>query len=219
MGGVINSVLKSGSNEFHGSVFSYWSPYWFASDPNAVTTVGGSLGFVRKPDYDTSIGVEVGGPIIKDRLFFWAGFAPRFQNSHVFRQTYVQLYDPATGGAATDANGNPISIENTNWRARIPESRQTYFYGATLDFIPSGPQADPRAVRLPRRQRTDAFVQPHRAHLQPRLGPGEVEQDQHRPHRALDLEADGPPLADRRHRGHALRSTSTTALPIPPSTM
>ena len=33
-------------------------------------------------------------------------------------------------------NGNPISIENTNWRARIPESRQTYFYGATLDFIP-----------------------------------------------------------------------------------
>ena len=136
MGGVINSVLKSGSNEFHGSVFSYWSPYWFASDPNAVTTVGGSLGFVRKPDYDTSIGVEVGGPIIKDRLFFWAGFAPRFQNSHVFRQTYVQLYDPATGGAATDANGNPISIENTNWRARIPESRQTYFYGATLDFIP-----------------------------------------------------------------------------------
>jgi carboxypeptidase family protein len=136
MGGVINSVLKSGSNEFHGSVFSYWSPYWFAGDPNAITTVGGSLGYVRKPDYDTNIGVEVGGPIIKDRLFFWAGFAPRFQNSHVFRQTYLQLYDQSTQGAALDANGNPISIENTYWRARIPESRQTYFYGATLDFIP-----------------------------------------------------------------------------------
>ena len=136
MGGVINSVLKSGSNEFHGSVFSYWAPYWMAKDPTPITTVGRSLGYVRMPDYDTSIGAEVGGPIIKDRLFFWAGFAPRFENSHVFRQTYVQHYDPTTMGAATDAAGNPIQVENTYWRARIPESRQTYYYAATLDWIP-----------------------------------------------------------------------------------
>ena len=140
MGGVINSVLKSGSNEFHGSVFSYWAPYWLAKDPTPITTVGRSLGYVRMPDYDTSIGAEVGGPIIKDRLFFWGGFAPRFENSHVFRQTYMQLYDPmangGTGGAVTDAAGNPIQIENTYWRARIPESRQIYYYAATLDWIP-----------------------------------------------------------------------------------
>ncbi len=40
MGGVINTVLKSGSNEIHGSVFSYWAPYWMSSNPTAVTTVG-----------------------------------------------------------------------------------------------------------------------------------------------------------------------------------
>jgi hypothetical protein len=136
MGGVINSVLKSGSNEFHGSVFSYWSPYWAAKDPTPITTVGGSLGYVRKPDFDTSIGGEVGGPIIKDRLFFWLGFAPRFENSHVFRQTYTQLYDPTTMGARVDAAGNPIQIENTYWRARLNESRQTYYYAGTLDWIP-----------------------------------------------------------------------------------
>jgi hypothetical protein len=136
MGGVINSVLKSGSNEFHGSVFSYWSPYWLAGEPTPVTTVGGSIGYMRKPDFDTSIGVEVGGPIIQDKLFFWAGFSPRFQDTHVFRQTYLQLYDPMSHGAATDANGNPLSIENPYWRARIPESRKAYSYGATVDFIP-----------------------------------------------------------------------------------
>src|SRR5213596_2969981 len=91
---------------------------------------------MRKPDFDTSIGVEVGGPLIKDRLFFWAGFAPRFQDTHVFRQTYLQLYDPMTQNAALDANGNPIQIENTNWRSRLNESRQTYSYAATMDFIP-----------------------------------------------------------------------------------
>jgi hypothetical protein len=136
MGGVINSVLKSGTNEFHGSVFGYWSPYWFTREPTPITTIGGSLGYVRKPDYDSSIGFEVGGPILKDKLFFWAGFAPRFQNSHVFRQTYVQAYDPSTGGAALDAAGNPIQYENSYWRARIPESHQTYYYAGTLDFIP-----------------------------------------------------------------------------------
>jgi hypothetical protein len=128
MGGVINTVLKSGSNEYHGSAFTYWAPYWLAADPNPVTTIGRSLGFVRKPDFDTSIGVEGGGPLIKDKLFFWAGFAPRFQDTHVFRLTYA-LSEP-------DANGVQTATELKDWRARIPESRQTYFYAATLDYIP-----------------------------------------------------------------------------------
>ena len=115
MGGVINSVLKSGSNEFHGSAFGVLVALLAVRRTRtSITTVGGSLGYVRKPDFDTSIGVEVGGPIIKDKLFFWVGFAPRFQNTHVFRQTYAQLYDPTTMAARwLDANGNPISIENT----------------------------------------------------------------------------------------------------------
>src|SRR3982750_3256092 len=66
MGGVVNSILKSGTNEFHGSAFGFWAPYWASASPNSITTVGGSLGYVRKPDFDSSIGVEVGGPIIKD---------------------------------------------------------------------------------------------------------------------------------------------------------
>jgi hypothetical protein len=140
MGGVINSVLKSGTNEFHGSAFTYWSPYWLSADPNSVSTVGGALGFVRKPDYDTSIGVEVGGPIIRDKLFFWAGFAPRFQNTHVFRQLYPLQFDQSAnmgmGGALVDASGNPIQVEDPTWRARIPESHKTYYFAGTLDFIP-----------------------------------------------------------------------------------
>ena len=69
---------------------------------------------MRKPDFDTSIGVEVGGPIIKDKLFFWAGFAPRFQNTHVFRQTYLQLYDPTTDERRSSTRTATRSqIENT----------------------------------------------------------------------------------------------------------
>ena len=93
MGGVVNSVLKSGSNQYHGSAFTYWSPYWLSASPTPITTVGGSLGYTRRPDYDISLGAEVGGPIIPDKLFLWVGFAPRFTNTHVFRQTYVSSLD------------------------------------------------------------------------------------------------------------------------------
>lgn len=141
MGGVINSVLKSGSNEFHGSAFGYWAPYWVSADPKTVVPIGNALGGVRKPDFDDSIGVEVGGPIIKDRLFFWAGFAPRFTNSHVFRLTYAQteavdsMGNP-TGMPALDALGNPLVHELTDWRARVDASHKTYYFAGTLDWIP-----------------------------------------------------------------------------------
>jgi Carboxypeptidase regulatory-like domain len=147
MGGVISTVLKSGSNELHGSVFSLWAPFWLSDEPKVIGTNGGALGSVRKPDFDTSIGAEVGGPIIKDKLFFWIGVAPRIQNTHVFRLTYAQkeLVD-ASGNAILDmngnpqaqldANGNPVVKELTDWRARINESRKVWSYAATMDWIP-----------------------------------------------------------------------------------
>jgi hypothetical protein len=136
MGGVISTVLKSGTNEWHGSAFGYWSPYWLSATPNAVIPYGSALGGVRKPDFDDSIGVEVGGPLIKDKLFLWAGFAPRITDTHVLRLTYA-LQDDGTGAPAVDpATGRPISKQLSDWTARIPETHRTYFYAASLDWVP-----------------------------------------------------------------------------------
>ena len=138
MGGVINTVLKSGSNAFHGSVLGYWSPYWLSGTPNSVALVGSALGSVRKPDFDTSIGVEVGGPIIKDKLFFWVGFAPRLQDTHVFRLTYAQTEDPNNPGQAVlDANGNPVLHRAHRAGARASTNRAApTTTPATLDWTP-----------------------------------------------------------------------------------
>ena len=59
-GGTINAVTKSGTNEFHGSVF-----YYQTDDSIA----GGDGEFEEK-----TIGFTVGGPIIKDKLFFFAAY-------------------------------------------------------------------------------------------------------------------------------------------------
>lgn len=134
MGGVINTVLKSGSNEWHGSAFGYWSPYWMAATPNVVLPRGSSLGGVRKLDFDDSIGVEVGGPLIKDKLFLWVGFAPRITDNHVLRETFA-LQDAGNGTPQVDASGNYV-LKQLPYTARMDETHRTYYTAATLDYVP-----------------------------------------------------------------------------------
>lgn len=128
MGGVVSAVTKSGTNDLHGSVFGYWSPYFLAGDPKVVTRVNGAISSATKPDYDTNVGAEVGGAIIKNKLFFWVGFAPRLEQDHVFRFTHSLMPPDASG---IDASGPEVD------RRRISESRQTYHFGAKLDFVPA----------------------------------------------------------------------------------
>jgi len=60
----INAVTKSGSNEWHGSVF-----YEHTSD-----SLRGNLGDDPPSFNDRAAGGTFGGPIIKDKLFFFAAF-------------------------------------------------------------------------------------------------------------------------------------------------
>jgi hypothetical protein len=129
MGGVISAVTKSGTNELRGSAFTYWAPYQMAAQPNLVTRYGVSISTLRKPDFDTTVGTEVGGPIIKNKLFYWFGFAPRFQKTHVFR--YVNEIESGADGTLT------TGPEVTDGRRRIDENRNTYSYGGKIDYVPA----------------------------------------------------------------------------------
>ena len=75
-GGVINTVTKSGTNEFHGQVFEYYRDNQFgARNPRAfrsilnpdltVSTVG-----YKPEDVRHQFGANVCGPIVKNNLFF-----------------------------------------------------------------------------------------------------------------------------------------------------
>jgi hypothetical protein len=68
-GGVgINIVTRRGSNELHGSGRSFFTNDVLQSDNSETAGVGGS-GF--RTDQILEFGGEVGGPIVKDRLWFW----------------------------------------------------------------------------------------------------------------------------------------------------
>ena len=107
LGGVINAVTKSGGNEFHGSVFANWSPLEASRK-----AIGGpyAIALQRAQRYNLDFGAEVGGPIVKDKLWFFVGFAPQFVSTNNRRIIQAQQDDGA-GSAVLDKNGNPVVIE------------------------------------------------------------------------------------------------------------
>ena len=77
-GGVLNVVGKTGTNAFHGDLASFYSPDKLTSRPillPCATCDGGQIGFHWYNYYDTS--GHVGGPIKKDRLWFFGGLIYR----------------------------------------------------------------------------------------------------------------------------------------------
>jgi hypothetical protein len=66
-GGVLNAVTRSGKNQFHGDV------YWFIRDEgfDARSAFDGSS---LPPFHRNQFGASAGGPIIKDKTFFFANY-------------------------------------------------------------------------------------------------------------------------------------------------
>ena len=72
-GGVINAITKSGGNQFHGDAYEYYrTPGFNALDPynKFQGRNGNPLLLTQSVKVQHEFGVSVGGPVIKDRLFF-----------------------------------------------------------------------------------------------------------------------------------------------------
>src|SRR5262249_34575811 len=69
-GGVINTITKSGTNDFHGSAF------WFYRDKsmNANDPINKLHGSPKSPFHFNQFGGTLGGPVRKDRLFFFVNY-------------------------------------------------------------------------------------------------------------------------------------------------
>jgi len=78
LGGLINVVTYSGTNEFHGSVFGFYTNNRFGSK-RLIGLMDPTQGDFS--DYD--IGFSLGGPIIHDKLWFFAAYNPTFNRREV----------------------------------------------------------------------------------------------------------------------------------------
>ncbi|MGE0128074.1 MAG: TonB-dependent receptor [Blastocatellales bacterium] len=123
-GGAAQTVVtKSGTNEFHGSGFWFYN----GNKLNANSFFNNANGLVRTPLNRQTFGGTIGGPILKEKLFFFASYE-NFRDRRTSNATFgvptdlmrqgiftevanakkadgtlayptFQLYDPSTGGA------------------------------------------------------------------------------------------------------------------------
>lgn len=79
-GGVFNTVVKTGTNELHGSLYEYMNN----RNLNAIDSLKAVQGFKSNPRFDYNrFGGTVGGPIKKNKLFYFADweYSPLGQSS------------------------------------------------------------------------------------------------------------------------------------------
>ncbi len=76
-GGIINVITKSGGNEFSGDVFAYSEGRAFKSGNEHTNDPNLRLKPLLLENRTTEFGFDVGGPIIKDKLWFFAAYDRR----------------------------------------------------------------------------------------------------------------------------------------------
>lgn len=101
-GAVINAVTKSGSNQFHGGVWAFYTPGQLQGDRKVAFREGTTVVTEPKLRWIGDAGFDIGGPIVKDRLWFYAGFSAARTVHDVRRSLHRRLVDPATGEVLID---------------------------------------------------------------------------------------------------------------------
>ena len=143
-GGIVNAITKSGTNQFHGDAFEYYrTPGFNALDP--LSKYNGRLTnnpyLLSQPvKVQNQFGISVGGPIIKDKLFFHATYDGYRRVNPI---TYLSSYNTATtsianlvhlcDGGTTNVNDNGVIYPTTITGISAGQCTQTVnFFQNTL---------------------------------------------------------------------------------------
>jgi hypothetical protein len=148
-GAAIQVISKSGTNQFHGSAFVYHDNHKFRAknyfQANQVVIAGQTIDTPNKPKLLRTIpGATLGGPIVKDKLFFFGSWEGLFegqiadgrftvptadQRAGNFSAYNTGIYDPATGNI--DGTGRTLFPNAT-----IPANRINPIATKLLALIP-----------------------------------------------------------------------------------
>ena len=138
-GGVFNATARSGTNVVHGSAFYQTRPVWGQANEFFAEREG-----LPKPTdlYFRLYGGSFGGPLIKNRTFFWAAtegyrskitqtgqlfFPTARERTGDFSQTFdangnlIVIYDPLTTRQLPDGTLHARSVPRQHHSARAPE--------------------------------------------------------------------------------------------------
>ncbi|MBL4594956.1 MAG: TonB-dependent receptor [Robiginitomaculum sp.] len=123
----INVITEAGTNEFHGSGF-----FVFNNDNLTGSTINGRT-VQSEPFSDKNWGASIGGPILKDRLFFFGSYEESSDAN-------TQNTGPIGGGFANEAF---LTVAEAN---QISDILSTQYGRDTLGFLSSLPVTNRRLL-------------------------------------------------------------------------
>jgi len=155
-GGVINLSTKSGSNSFHGSAYEFLRNKVF----DANDFFSARAGLAVPAFTQNQFGGNIGGPVIKNKLFFFSGYEgyrlrkgntittsvpTALERGGDFSQSGFPIYDPLTSSGCTSGGGTcrtqfagnviPVSRLDPTAVALLPYFPLPNQPGATNNFI------------------------------------------------------------------------------------
>src|ERR1043165_5682088 len=83
-GGIFNVITKSGGNQFHGDIFGYGTTKSLVREVKNFPFTGSAFTGFSEAD----VGGDIGGPIIKDKLWFFGAFNPQKRKNYYSTQTF-----------------------------------------------------------------------------------------------------------------------------------
>lgn len=107
-GGVVNMVTKSGTNQFHGVVYEF-----LRNDHlNANSWQNNRTNVARNLFQRNEYGAAIGGPILRDRTFFFVNYEAQRQGTPIDFISTVPTAQQRLGdfSSTLDSNGRPVTI-------------------------------------------------------------------------------------------------------------
>ena len=157
MGGVVNYITKSGTNSFHGTGFEYYTGSFLSSltqsqkapqygfcppGSDATYAATNGCGLITVPRFvENNWGGTLGGPIIKDKLFF-------FGSTYWTHEYEAGSTDTSSGSVLPDANGlktlqstypnNPAVAELAAYGPQSVKTGNPGFFNPTMINVTDG---------------------------------------------------------------------------------
>ena len=123
IGGGVNAITKSGTNKFKGSFYTYFQN----QDTRGNMINGEDLG-VRAPESKTVYGITLGGPIIKNKLFFFVNYEQTKEPGQVIK------YRANAGGEVNTGNVSRTLASDMAAVQSYMKDKYGYDTGSYTDF-------------------------------------------------------------------------------------
>lgn len=106
-GGQFNTIVKSGTNEYHGTIYEYLENRIMDAEDQTYK----NQGILKNPRFDRShLGANFGGPIKHNKLFFFTSF--EYNPTGLASTVGSPIYAPTSAGYAALAGAPGISQTN-----------------------------------------------------------------------------------------------------------